>query len=420
MNAPQNLIIPTLFAGETATIRWDMVANVDGYILERRFNRTFDDPAFTWDDFERRFPTWNAHDAEGLTWDEQEALIPDFTIFTGWQNSFTDKIPKDAVTAMYRVRAFAGTELSPFNTSQVITISTERRPPIISGTDSHIGSKFRAFDIPFVTSDPAEGHDLDVTARLNGSIIQTWDNIAQGVENQVSISESQFNALALNSTNTITITVVGDTGLTTTRTFTFTVVEDTITDAVFFVMRDGIPVARLTTQRTWTDFMAVGTHRYFVRGVDKYDNFVDSNEITVTISLKYATLSLTDNPANYIELIVRRNERPSIERNYSVIATGTRYEGRTYPIYNVSDQREDTLPIAFTMTTQDEYDALHSLIRRGSPLVYRDQYDTHMIGVILAKDDSFQGRFQNQTFNQIVDFSVTINRIDFNEEIPYD
>lgn len=420
LNAPQNLIIPALYAGDTAIIRWDSVSGADGYVLERRFDETFDGLVFTWDDYELRFPSWNVFEARQLTWNQQDALEPSFAIYTGTEPSYGDQIPFDAYTAIYRVQAFRGGEYSVFTTSELIPISVEPRPPVISGQDGDIGGRFQPFNLAFEAHDPDDRSRVDVTATLNGVIIGTWIDIPQRVENFVEITQELFGALQIGSVNTIVITAEDDTGLTATRTNTFTVVEDTITDAVFFVMRDGVPVGRLTTERRWLDFTAVGTHQYFIRGVDKYDNFVDSNVVTLTISVDFATLALAQSPESYIEMIYGLGAQPTRDRTYNVTATGTLFEGRVYSVFNVGVSREDSMNLSFLVRNKSEYDTLFALVANGKPLIYRDRYDLSMFGLVLSKSDSFQGVLHDLANNYLVNYTITINRIDFNEAISYD
>lgn len=411
MDRPLQLIIPTLHAGNTAIISWSIVEGANAYQLDRSLN---DGPDF----------------------------IP---IYSGAEASFIDFVPEDAFAASYRVQAAAEREKiwdaidaldlswdeldaldwAWFSDYSEFTVAETRevipnRPPVISGQDSDLGVRYRSFDITFSATDPDPDNTVDIIVRLDSEVIFSMPSAQQGANYIATITDAQIFAMEDQSRHSVIITATDNKGASSIRTFTFTAVEDLVTTAVYYVLRDGQPIARLGSIEQWIDYMEVGTHRYVIRGVDRYGNFSDSNEVILTISVNHATLALTSAPAEYISLIVRRNERPSVEQNYNVIFTETRYEGREFPVYEYSGQKGNAKPIAFTTLTLQEQQALLSLISQSRVFVYRDLYNSRIIGIIPNLTNDFQGRFPQQVHNAIIDFSLTINQCDFSEVIAYD
>lgn len=405
------LSAPTLHAGNIAQITWTDIHEATGYLLERKLNS---EPGF-------------------------------HLIYSGRKNIFTDNVPELSKSITYRVAWYVDRdhtwnemdtddrnwdELDSLDRPWVLYESLytvggpftviPNRPPVISGQNADLGTKYRGFPISFSATDPDPGNTIHLTAAFDGTVIFNVPNAQQGAEYTVSISDAQILAMAYQSRHSIIITATDNKGASATRIYTFTAVEDLVSAAVFYILRDGQPVAKLPAVQQWTDYLEVGTHRYMVRGVDKNDNYSDSNEVTVTITVNHATLALAESPGNYLTLSVRRNERPKIEQNIDMVYSETMYEGRAYPVYECTGQRRVAQSISFTTRTLAEQSALFALISSGGPLVYRDLYDTRIVGVIPSRVNDYQGRFRGRANNSIVDYNLTINQCDFNEVRPYD
>lgn len=411
MDKPLILTVPPLFAGNTATIEWSAVEGANTYQLDRKINDEsgftpiYGGPNFSYLDFLPESATTATYRVQAAIerdqdWDELDALDRDFDTL-------------DALDWAWFL------DYSDFTIAETREV-TPNRPPIISGQDSDIGTRYRGFDITFSAIDPDPNNAITLSARLNGTILFNMPNAQQGATYTATITDAQIFEMADQSRHSVVITAVDNKGATSTRTYTFTAVEDLVTTAVFYVLRDGQPIAKLTSIQQWTDYLEVGTHRYVIRGVDRYDNFSDSNEVSVTISLNYATLALASSPGNYIDLIVRRNERPQVGQNYNTVYTETNYEGRDFPVFEYSGQRRNSVSLGFSTRTLAEQATLFSMISHGVPVVYRDLYDSRIVGVIPELSNSNQGRFRGQIHNAFIDFNVTINQCDFNEVISYD
>lgn len=380
-----SISVPTLHAGYIASITWTNIPDATTYTLDRKI------------------------DSSGTF----------IGIYSGSANSFIDTIPETAKSAIYRMRWTRVSYTSNYVTSHSVEV-IPNRPPMISGQDESLGTKYKEFSVIFSATDPDPGNTIHLVARLNGTTIFNMPNAQQGVNYTATVTDAQIFSMPQQSSHTIAITATDNKGLVAMRIFTFIVVEDLVTTAVFYVLRDGQPIAKLGNIQQWTDYMEVGTHRYVVRGVDRYSNFSDSNEITVTITLQYATLALVSSPENFISLIARREERPQMGRNCTVNFNETWYEGRTFPVYDYSGQKRNAIPLGFTTTTLQEQKILFSMISRAAPFIYRDQYDMRVVGVIPEFSSDFQGRFPGQEKDAIIDFNITVNQVDFNEVVEYD
>lgn len=406
-----NLTIPTLYADNSALISWSAVDGATIYQLDRKTD-----------------------------------IDVDFTqIYEGSETSFPDYIPQGVATAAYRIMAavewdyswdesdtldkdwdsrdaadwawFQGySDFTESETKEVIP----NRPPVISGQDIDMGIVMRGFTIIFSVTDPDPNNTINIIAGLDGTLIFNMPNAQQGANYEINLTDDQIFAMEDQSQHAITIAANDNKGAIATRIYTFTVLEDLLLTAVFYVLRDGVPVARLESIQEWTDYLEVGTHRYIIRGIDRYDNYSDSNEVTVTILVKYATIAAVSAPGNYISLIMRRNERPQESHNYTVQYTETQFEGRRFPVYSHTGQRRSDMPLAYSTRTLQEQAALFPLIDQGEPLVFRDQYNNRIIGIVPDLGKSFQGRFFNQLFDAFVDFDISISQCDYKEIVDYD
>lgn len=100
------------------------------------------------------------------------------------------------------------------------------KTPIISGSDSNLGSKSASFTVNYSVNDTDTGDTLTVTEKVDGTTLRTINNAVRNQTYTLDLS-SVWSTLSLGS-HTITITVTDDKGGTTTRTYTFTKTDDRI------------------------------------------------------------------------------------------------------------------------------------------------------------------------------------------------
>lgn len=92
--------------------------------------------------------------------------------------------------------------------------------PTISGVDTNLGDKNLAFAYEYTVND-ADGDALTVKEELNGSELRTINNAPKGETLSIFITSEQLYALALNSVNTLKVTVTDGKGGTAYRILTF-------------------------------------------------------------------------------------------------------------------------------------------------------------------------------------------------------
>ena len=418
MNAPQNITVPPLYAGQTAEISWSPVEGASGYVLQRIFNDTFDsvEAGLSWLGIEAAFADWSDLEARVPSWGALYAWEPDYAIYTGSAAAYVDGIPTSATTAAYRARAADAFGGSAWTTSDVINVQANRAP-VIGGEDGDLGNRTEGFSIVFSVSDPDPNSSIAVRVTLGGAGIFSDDDVTQGMEYAVALSDDTVAGLEGNVIHSITITATDNQGMSARRVYTFTATEIAQAAGIFFVLRDGVPVARLEEGRAWTDYMEAGTHTYVVRGVDAWDNYADSNAVTLTIAMKHAAIAAVDSPGSIFGLRLRRGDYPTMEYAFAASAEKTQFEGRKYPVLADSGQREGVWSFAFTHCAASRHRELVALADAGSPVVYRDPFGNRLVGVIDTNSSTFARRTGGAEF---IDFALQITEIDYSEAIEYD
>ena len=136
---PSSITVPSsVRGGESLSISWgastDEDGNLSGYILERQVN--------------------------GGAWAQ---------VYKGINRSYTDAITFGWTSIAYRVKAYdsAGAE-SAYQTSATRTV-VNNHAPVISGTDSNLGTKTAAFAQSYSATDEDSGQTLTVTEYLDGT-----------------------------------------------------------------------------------------------------------------------------------------------------------------------------------------------------------------------------------------------------------
>ena len=172
--APSTITVPSeVIGGESLSISWgqstDPDGNLAGYKLERKVN--------------------------GGSWSQ---------IYSGSSRSYTDSITYGWENVQYRVKAYdaAGAE-SAYTTSAVRTV-TNNRPPVISGSDTDLGSFTAAPPSYEYTVTDADGHQVTVVEKLDNTTLRTYTATLRDT-NELTITSDQWLKL-LNGDHTLTIT----------------------------------------------------------------------------------------------------------------------------------------------------------------------------------------------------------------------
>lgn len=400
---PEQINVPELNAGQTALISWSSVEDVTGYILECKFDAADFIQIYSGPDtsYAHHIPdantaiyrvasvvadirTWDQRDAESSTWDQQDAL----------QRPWEDQKSEWTISDEHAINA--------------------PQPPIISGQDEDLGSKYRGFQILFSVTDPDQQAQIGVTVMLDGETIFSLDPIQQNVVYTIQVTDDQIFAMEDGSQHSIVITARSH--LTATRIYTFTAVEDIVSTAVFYVLRDGVPVARLTDAREWTDYTVAGTHTYVIRAVDRYDNFTDSNPVTITVDVPHPVIATIDAPENMFHFIVRRGEYPQTQKTISSMFEEVRTENAIHPRFANSKQMSETYNLSYTHISTEAYNRLMELV--GPKLIYRDQFGDRAFGRLRSRDEDNVRRVINK-FESVSNFTAQFIREEHMEAIEY-
>lgn len=175
----------------------------------------------------------------------------------------------------------------------------------------------------------------------------------------------------------------------------------------YYVYRDDILIAK-TTGHTYTDQMAIGTHKYKVRGVTG-DNYSMSNEVTVTLSVDMPEIAaLSDMQWLKLKHSTAQNSPLGVSV-YQDVAYQF-YAGRRYPVAETSQQI--TKVYSFNVAFDDAAQAAAFEGLLGKTVVYRDQHNRLFTGPLMAYELSV-----DQFFSA---FNCSIQQTDNMERIEYD
>ena len=187
--APSTITVPSeVIGGENLSISWgqstDPDGNLAGYKLERKVNSG--------------------------TWTQ---------IYSGSSRSYTDSITYGWESVQYRVKAYdtAGAE-SAYTTSAVRTV-TNNRPPVISGSDTDLGSFTTTPPSYEYTVTDADGHRVTVVEKLDNTTLRTY-TATLGDTNELTLTSDQWLKL-LNGDHTLTITATDAKNESAVRTLSF-------------------------------------------------------------------------------------------------------------------------------------------------------------------------------------------------------
>lgn len=139
--------------------------------------------------------------------------------------------------------------------------------------------------------------------------------------------------------------------------------------AAVYVLRDGVPVAKLTGS-AWTDRHSVGEHSYTVRGIDASDNYADGTAVSVTVSVPVPEVAPADDYTGVVKMpytsgglrIVNKTVLPETATYYAA--------GRAMPVVEFGEHESVTHSFTVSYRTRVEAERLVALI--GQALAYRN------------------------------------------------
>lgn len=186
--APTTLNVPTtIYGGKTASISWGAASDVDGGTLTYLLECSLGGGAFT-------------------------------QIYAGTSRSYTHSVPKGTTTVQYRVRARdTSNAYSSYTTSASRTV-INNDAPVVSGTDSNLGTKSAGFDVTYSVSD-ANSDSVTVVEAIDGVRVRSYV-VTLGKTNTFSVTNETWLTLS-NGTHTMTITATDPIGESAVRSYTF-------------------------------------------------------------------------------------------------------------------------------------------------------------------------------------------------------
>ena len=175
----------------------------------------------------------------------------------------------------------------------------------------------------------------------------------------------------------------------------------------YYVYRDDIPIAK-TTGHTYTDQMAIGTHKYKVRGVAG-DSYSMSNEATVTLSVDAPEIAaLGEMQWLRLEYSTAQNSPLGVSA-YQDVAYQF-YAGRRYPVAETSQQITKIYSFNAAFNDAAQAAAFEGLL--GKTVIYRDQHGCLCTGPLMGFELSADQFFRA--------FSCSVQQTDNNERIEHD
>jgi hypothetical protein len=175
----------------------------------------------------------------------------------------------------------------------------------------------------------------------------------------------------------------------------------------YYIYRDDIPIAK-TTAHTYSDQMAIGTHKYKVRGVTG-DNYSMSNEVVVTLSVDMPEIAaLGEMQWLRLKYSTAQNSPLGVS-TYQDVAYQF-YAGRRYPVAETSQQITKIYSFNAAFNDAAQAAAFEGLL--GKAVIYRDQHGCLCTGPLMGFELSADQFFRA--------FSCSVQQTDNNERIEYD
>lgn len=399
------VFLPSLREGRPALIRWTPDSAGDVCRLERRTGGGFSDPIvpLSWDSRDAAAKSWSVLDSEAHTWERWEASGAITLLYEGTETSFLETVPH-ADQVEYRVTAAGGMAKSG-------VVDVERgSPPVLSGEDADLGGRYSTFLFSCTVTGTFEDSRLQVEVLLDGepfaSHTGTGDLLVEG-----SVGSERLETMAPGSQHVLLLRAVDDLGLVSERTLTFSVLEDLRRSSVYYLLRDGVPIAKSNELKPFFDYAALGLHRYRVRAVDRFGAFRDSNEVEVTSRVDCTILAPLEAPEKMIPILYRLDERPDLGGLFSSGNRLYKLEGREIAVDTGRDGLSSRT-LTVSVETPAESAAIRALAENGGLAVYRDPFENRAIVSLDTVSTAFHPMG--------ADLSLRMTELEEGEAIPYD
>ena len=178
----------------------------------------------------------------------------------------------------------------------------------------------------------------------------------------------------------------------------------------FFILRDGVPIARTEVETTtYADENANGPHLYTVRGV--YGGglyYADSSAIEGVTTVRYGAIR----PLEGGEwMLLKLHEGGPFVHNESRArqVEYVQYAGHTLPTPYPAGSASNVHTIEYTLRTQQQWQQIKQL--EGREVLYKDYRGALVAGMLDSVEASHTRR---------VGISLSITETDWNEQVRYD
>ena len=177
----------------------------------------------------------------------------------------------------------------------------------------------------------------------------------------------------------------------------------------FYVLRGGIPIAKTTDLKEYTDYTSVGANEYQIMGITADGYYTMSNVVPVSVFPKTAVIGILSNTVSWVTLTYRRGNLPEIITSSSEEVYYQYYSGRKLPVAYSSRFKTKKKTLNFTVYKQDA-DAIENMI--GQTVIYKDYAENKIIGIVNDVETSSNASRP--------DVRLEITAIDYLEDVGYD
>ena len=217
----------------------------------------------------------------------------------------------------------------------------------------------RTFQIPIYLEDG--------TYRARLKIINEFDLSSDWVERQFTISTTKPTKPILTASNAdyYVMLQIEEPGL------------------INMIYRDGEYIGQ-TNNLWYADFAAANNaaHSYIVRAIDENDTFNTSDPVTATLRFAGNTIAVNDNPSDYIVIKYGFNDFIQKSGEMTLRNEVNYYDGREYPIAEFSEHTQESNSIGGFVETLEELNKIKQLLKHRKPILYRDNEQGNITGVI--------------------------------------
>ena len=177
----------------------------------------------------------------------------------------------------------------------------------------------------------------------------------------------------------------------------------------YYILRDGIPIAKITGSKEYADYTSIGTNEYQIMGITSDGYYTLSNVVPVSVLPQTAVIGILLNAVSWINLTYRRGNLPEIVTSSSEDVYYQYYSGRKLPVAYSSRFKTKTKTLNFTVYKHDA-DAIENMI--GQTVIYKDYAENKIIGIVNDVETSSNASRP--------DVRLEITAIDYLEDVGYD